>query len=308
MFDFLASTFLICLAYCGSDDEKQFIFVFGIITLFIASMIMKPMRKFKSLYLTGLAIYSLIAVFSHSYRVYPESVAFSYKTLVLLTEGFVFFFAGILFLWLIAKYAKRPLVYYVAMGIASIPWLISSIKYGRMSWLLALAIATTIYLFVKKRFLFFSIMINIGLVIILTNFKWLTMKWISRPMAWRGLFDLIKKHPIAGVGFGKVLNPNYMIVDYDKYGYVFKHNDYGDLAACLGIPVAILVVMFFAKIYKGIHGKPISILFLTVVIMPFFQMVMFDCYKASIFLTIFGVCIIKKGGYHGRVYGIVESG
>ena len=69
MFDFLASIFLVCLAYCGDGYEKQFIFVFGIMTLFIASMLMKPVREFKSLCLAGLAICSLIAVFSHSYRV-----------------------------------------------------------------------------------------------------------------------------------------------------------------------------------------------------------------------------------------------
>ena len=199
-------------------------------------------------------------------------------------------------------------MYYIAMSIASIPWLVSSIKYGRMSWVMALGIATTIYLLIRRRWLLAGIVTATGLGIVLANFKWLAMKWAARPMVWRELLDIIKEHPIAGVGFGKVLNQNYMLIDYEKYGYVLKHNDYANLVACLGVPTMILIVIFFAKIYKGIHGRLISILFLMAVIMPFFQLVMFDCYKASIFLTIFGLCIVKKEENHGRIYGNVKTG
>jgi len=115
------------------------------------------------------------------------------------------------------------------------------------------------------------------------------------------MLNKILQHPFIGTGFNKTLTPDsFMLVDYQKYGPVMKHNDYGALGMALGIMPVIAVIIFLCRTYSKIYKSKLSILLLMVMIAPFFQSTMFNAYNAVVFLTIIGVCLAKGELHAGK--------
>jgi len=96
---------------------------------------------------------------------------------------------------------------------------------------------------------------------------------------------------LFGSGFSQYIGGDYTWVAEDKYGWLFRQNDYFALGECLG-PIALaFIVWFIVRSFKEIGARPALIGFMTIVLMCFTQQTMFLPAKGGLCLLITSVCI-----------------
>ncbi len=93
---------------------------------------------------------------------------------------------------------------------------------------------------------------------------------------------------LFGSGFDQYLNQDYKWVTLGdfKYGWVHKHNDYLNLANCLGPIVLIFLAWFIVESLRTIGIRPVIILFMAVALTSMSQLTLYDPAKAAVCLTI----------------------
>jgi hypothetical protein len=302
-FDFCVAVFLI-IPFITNNTAQMIMFVFYIIFLICLSMGLTPQRNYKSTPLMLLALWSLIGVFVHSFAVSKESITYKYLNVYLMSEGFIYIFFGILFLITVIKYSTNLKFLYFLLPIALIPTFKMEIFITGLTyiprWNLkdftfwgSIATAVFIYFLLRRKYIIVFFISLWGLFMIGFLNKLIMTRFVCRPLVWQQLVKEIFQHPLFGTGFSKGIFPPDNLLLVEKYGYVFRHNDYLSLGAYLGISAMIIAVWFVVETIKKVGIRPELILILSIAIMCFFQLTMFKFSNAAIYLTI-GALVIQE--------------
>lgn len=278
-----------------------------------------------------LMVWSLINVFLHNDASLLQGNNFVnyHFNISLMFEGFIYVFCGCLFVITVVRHATNIRFIWLLIPFAFIPWIRDMQYMGSMTPMLSLGLATTIYLFLKKRFIWGILCVSGGISIILLNLKWVLMKFGCRPFVWGQLLRDMFYHPtkalgttvidqgvqfapflerfvavhnlprpwfasLIGRGFSRYLMGEYTWVDKDVYGWVYNQNDLLHLGMCLGPLALIFALWFIIKTMKGIGLRLELIPFLAIMIACSFQLTMFTPEKAGICLIIGTLCMSKK--------------
>ena len=275
-----------------SREFKGFYLVFYTFFLIALSISTKFSRNYKNIWLALIMLWSFIGIFIHSWIVNTNSVTYKYFNFYLMSEGFIYVFAGTLYLYMIINKCKNLRLLWLTLPIALIPLINVQVHTGQMSYILALIVGLVIYSFRKSYWTLSFIMLS-GLVIVaVSNISWLIMKFECRPYVWIQLIRNIVQYPLVGTGFNKLLQPDNMIwvtqIGTIEYGWLFRHNDYLSIAAFLGLPILIPIIGLTCNFYNKFKDSWKLIILSSFVIVAFFQITMFDMYKAFIILTVLG--------------------
>lgn len=299
MFDILVNCLAFGIFFLPDEYYRNILFVFGILFLWCLSLIARPKRVFSSISLGFLLTLSLFGVFLHAYTISIDSIVFRYLNVYLMFEGFVYLLAGIMFIKLFFENCEYPRIYYFTIPILTGLWLF---HYGpRVTLWLALALGTTVHLFIKRR-----LMLAFGLLLASScfaflNFKFILSKWVCRPLVWMDMLRAIKEHPLIGFGFDKSLFPSSMIfLGHDGFGWIFRHNDYLAVWMDLGIFALLSIMLFLLRVYSASFRRPFSIFFIAFSLCSFFQSTIYNSYHAIIILITIGVCLVLGEGNNGR--------
>lgn len=331
-FDLCVGGFLYITCFYNKWEKGVFL-VFYTVFLVIISICMKPKREYRSLPLALLALWSLANVFIHSFAIYPISASSLYPNFYLMVEGFLYILFGILFLRTVIIYSTNLRYIYFLIPITIIPWYTRLIYVGSTTPVAALGLGIVIYLFLAKRFIWGAICSIMGIVAVWLNWSWICMKFTCRPMVWHQLIINMFYRPVRmidtdiidpgielspflerffnnifpnfattikpwlaglfGGGFSQYLSGEYIWVDKDKFGWIYRHNDYWHLAECLGPITLVFVIWFIISSLRTIGMQPVLILFMAVILICFFQLTMFIPDRAGIYLMIGAICITE---------------
>lgn len=294
-------------------------------------LMMKPKREYRNIPLSLIAIWSLINVFIHSFEVSARQITFAIVNYELMMEGFLYIFLAALFIITVVRHATNLKFIYIIIPFAIIPWFLGLVHQGSTTPVAALGIAIIVYLFVSKRRVIGLLCSITGIVGAVLNWKWICMKWACRPLIWHQLAknvvyrevryidgqvidpgmqlspfleEFIKGKPlliqvkpwlasIFGGGFENTINNKYMWVDKDLFGWSYMQNDFLHFGQCLGPVALILLAWFIIDCFRKIGCSVYAIPFLTVVLICFFQLTMWQPGKAGIYLLIGTVSLFE---------------
>jgi len=297
VFDFCIAGILFINLF-KQDYNKHIFFVFYIILLLLMTFVMKQRRDYKSIPLALAVLTGFVGVFTHSFLIYKTSITFQYLNFYLLVEGFLYILFGAIFLMTAVRYSKNlkflllllPLVFYPYLKNLSLYK--SFIQSTRFTILSAGLISFGLYYLIKRRYKI-AIPISAGMAILALRY-WKTMKinFSCRPDLWKILILKIKEHPFIGHGFNKSLSPDNMTF-HPYWSWLYNHNDYLALGSFLGIFIVFFLIIFILATLRKIGITPYLPLFLTLIIVPFFQMTMFNIDKAVGFLLMTILCITQ---------------
>jgi hypothetical protein len=284
--------------FLQEEHKKQIFFVFYTIFLLCMTFIMRQKRDYESIPLVLFVLSGFIGVFTHSFLIYKSSICFQYLNFYLLSEGFLYILFGAIFLIIAVRYSKNlkfillllPFVFYPYL--TKITSLKSVIQSARFTIIFSGLISYLFYYFIRKKYKI-AIPILLGMAAFAMKY-WdaIKLKFICRPDLWKVLILKIKERPFIGHGFNKTLSPDNMTL-HSYWGWLYNHNDYLALGSYLGIFSVIFVISFILVTLKKIGINPYLPLFLMIVIVPFFQMTMFEIDKAAGFLLITILCITQ---------------
>lgn len=271
--------------------------VFFTFLLLMLSIYKHYERSCKNIWLVLIGVWAFIGIFIHSWCVNSQSVAYRYLNFYLMSEGFIYIFAGIMYLHTVVNKCSNLRLLWITIPIALVPMFQKQVYCGQMSYILALMLGIMVYNAIKKRFIFTVIMVTGFLIIALYNMAWLIMKFNCRPYVWIQMLKSIAQYPLFGSGFNKYLIPNNMIwveqIGSIEYGWLFRHNDYLSITSFLGVPILIPIIGFVCHYLNKFKNSWKLIIFSSFVIVSFFQITMFDAYKAFIILTTLGYLHIE---------------
>lgn len=329
LFDVLIGGFLF-IPWLKSPWQRSVFFVFYIFFLVIISLSLKPKREYKSIPLSLIALWSFIGVFVHSFAIYPTSRTLSYINYYLAIEGFLYIFAGVLFVITVIRYSTNLRFILILLPIAIFPWYSVIAWKGSVTPIAALSVAIVMYLFLSKRPKWGIVALIWGITGAVLKWSWICMKFTCRPMVWHQMVVNMFYRPLrtvgkevidpgielspfldkiipanikpwlaglVGKGFSDYLDPEYTWVDKDVFGWSYQQNDYMFLAGALGPIMLIFIIWFIIKSLKQIGIQPALILFMALIISCFFQLTMWFPDKAGIYLIVgsFAICEgIKK--------------
>ena len=280
------------------DYKKKIFFVFYTIFLFCITFIMKQKRDYKSIPLALFVLAGFIGIFTHSFLIYKTSITFQYLNFYLLSEGFLYILFGATFLMTAIRYSKNlkflflllPIVFYPYLQ--NIPSLKSIIQSTRFTIVFAGLISFSIYYLIKKRYKTIIPILAGMVILILKYWDRLRINFSCRPDLWNALMDRIIERPFIGYGFNRTLLPDNMTF-HSYQGWLYNHNDYLALGSFLGIFIVIFLIVFILITIKKIGITPYFPLFLILIIVPFFQMTMFNIDKAVGYLLMTVLCITQ---------------
>jgi len=216
-----------------------------------------------------------------------------YLNMYLLSEGFIYILFGSLFILTVVKYSKNTRIFYILIPLGLIPFFKQVKIAENVTFFASIGVSLIIYLILRRKWLYASILANLGLIIAFFNWPLIQSKWPARPLVWGQLIKEIWLKKIVGSGFYHGLeHPNEMIwVSQGNYGWLWRHNDYLSIGAYLGIPAMIFIIWFLFSTIKKIHIRLALIPILIIAIMSFFQMNMFKVERAGTFLLIGALCL-----------------
>jgi len=281
------------LPFIKDGYRQNIFFIFYIIFLTCISIGIKPKREYHSLPLMCLSIWAFIGVFIHSFVICEESITMKYLNMYLLSEGFIYILFGSLFILTVVKYSKNTRIFYILIPLGLIPFFKQVKIAENVTFFASIGVSLIIYLILRRKWLYASILANLGLIIAFFNWPLIQSKWPARPLVWGQLIKEIWLKKIVGSGFYHGLeHPNEMIwVSQGNYGWLWRHNDYLSIGAYLGIPAMIFIIWFLFSTIKKIHIRLALIPILIIAIMSFFQMNMFKVERAGTFLLIGALCL-----------------
>lgn len=271
-------------------------FVFYSIFIFSLTLFMKPRREFVSLPLACIVLWALGMVFTHNkVNVVPDSIINYYFNVSIMFEGFIYILVGVMLFRSVVIYSKNPNFIFALIPIALIPLIKNSIYLGSISLIAAFTVSIIIYLFLNREKFIAMALSAIGIATAILIWPWIVLKFTCRPYVWIELGKQIIEHPFIGRGFNHTLIPDSMVwirkIGQVTYGWIYAHNDYLNLGACLGAIVLVFLAWFVVESLRRI-GKTIYIIpFLTIVLTSFFQITMFLPYKAAICILTASICI-----------------
>lgn len=303
LFDIGVITFILLIAFWRNGFQKNFIFFLGTMALYGISLRDRPRRVYHSLPLAWFLIWSLTNIWLHAWdaKLLQSVTTSMYLNVCILGESFLYIFTSIMLIKLIVAYSRDYRYYYPTLIIAFIPWARRLVHQGSMTMMLSVASAFVIYWFLNRKWKFSLLSILIGANIVAWNWKWVWFKFYPRPLVWKMLWDEFMMHPWIGQGYWRTLDFNkadMIWVKYDLYGPMFRHNDYINAGVYLGVLMMILIGWFIIRTIKDIYKHPACIVFLAAVIIPFFQMTMFELYKAAFIIVVVATALAK--GYDDK--------
>ena len=300
LFDLFVCLGIVPIGFINKTFQGHYL-VFYTIFLFIISFMYKCQRNYKNVWFTLILLWSFYSIFVHSYLVNVNSVMFKYLNFYLMSEGFLYILFGIIYLYLITVKAKNLRLLWITLPIALIPLFRMQLHCGQMSYILALVLSVIIYNIRKQYWTLAFIALSGVIVIAILNLSWLVMKFNCRPYIWWHMIKGIMDYPFVGTGFNRLLQPDNMTwvtqIGKLEYGWLWRHNDYLSLAGYIGLPILIPIIGLIKSFHDKFRDSWKIIVFTSFVIVCFFQMTMFDPYKAFIILTILGYLHIEE--YHG---------
>lgn len=295
MFDVLTAGIL-GITFVPNQFLRGTYFIFYSLFIFSLTLLMKPRKKYVSLPLGLIVLWSLAMVFTHNkIEVVPNSIINYYFNVSIMFEGFIYILVGVLLFRSIVVYSKNPVFMFLLIPISLIPLLKQGIITGSLTTGAALFVSIIIYLFVKREKFIAMVFSAIAISTALLIWPWISMKFICRPYVWIELGRQILEHPFIGKGFNHSLYPDNMIwirkIGQVVYGWIWAHNDYLNLASCLGAVVLVFLAWFVFETLKRIGNTIYLIPFLTIVLASFFQITMFLPDKAVICIVVSAICI-----------------
>ena len=322
---------LLLIPLFNDKVDKAVFLVFYTAFLVIISLSLKPKCSYQSIPLTCIALWSCLGVFIHSFELYKHSITAKYPAFYLMSEGFLYVLFGVLLIRTIIIYSTNPRFIYLLIPIAITTWYFRIEHAGSVTPIAALCVSIIIYLFLSRRFVPGFLGSGIGFLGMILNWKWICMKFACRPMAWHQLTvnifyrptryidgqvidpgaqfsqvvvdKLINPHvaptikpylaSIFGAGFSQYISPEYMWIDKDMFGWIYRQNDYLALANDLGPVVLIFIGWFLIDSFKRIGITPYLIPFLAICLICFFQLTMYKPDRAGIYLLIESLMITE---------------
>jgi len=296
LFDVFAMGIL-SVNFLKDSFQREIFFIFYIIFLLSFAASLKEKRHYQNIWLTLILLWSFAGVFIHSFYIYKGSITMRYLNLYLLSEGFIYILFGVLFFVTVIRYSTNIRFVYLLSPILLIPWIKDHsmqffADYGRHTLIVSFLLSVLIYLFLRKKYKFLSVIILFLTVLLFFKFDVIRSRFLCRPYVFEYLIKSIINHPFVGAGFNKGLAPDNAIFG-GYWGGVYKHNDYLSIGAYLGLPIVFFIIMFVRRTIRDIKLSIWLIPFLTIAIMSFFQMTMFDIAKAvsCVFITI--LCVLR---------------
>ncbi len=280
------------------EYQKQVFFVFYIIFLLLMTFLIRQRRDYRSPWLALFALVGMSGVFAHSFFIYPNSITFQYLNFYLLSEGFLYILFGIFFLIVAVRYSRNLKFLFLFLPIVFLPYLknvfvLKSIEQSTRFTILGTSLILFSAYFLIKRNYWLTLLLSS--VLFLTLFKYwhiIKLNFSCRPDLWKVLLLKIKEHPFIGHGFNHTLSPDNMTF-HQYWGWLYNHNDYLAIASYLGIFATLFIAIFILVTIRKIGINLYLPLFLTLTIVPFFQMTMFDIDKATGFLLMTVLCITQ---------------
>ena len=273
--------------------ERNIFFVFYSIFLWCLTMAQEPKRTYKNHALTLFTLWAFAMLFVHSFIIIPDSVTFRYINFSILSEGFLYIFAGVLFTFTIVRYSTnlKPLLL-----LTLIPWISEWVIIGRVRATLVFAIgfSALVYCLYKKKTILYSLILTFGAYVFITFNARILSCLSTRPLIWGKLWADIVSHPFVGTGFNKTLNPDHMIyVPEGLNWWILRHNDFMSIGAYLGIPAIVFIVWFAISLLKKTRLTIWFIPIMSLILLCTFQMTMFEAAKAMSCLLIIGITVIN---------------
>lgn len=309
--------------------------IFGTMILMCVGMGLHKRRDYKSLPLCLLTLVAMANMYPHVFRpMFDEALSTAMKigsawvTWELMCEGFVYIFFSVFLIRTIVEHAKNwrwyyiPLlfcmIYYICMvgfnmqGLAKVYTdsegiLRETLSGWSMTPLLAicLGVALTLVRIRKTRILACSGLI-MGIVVAVSKWPHLMVKWASRPDHWMFTLQRMKLAPWLGNGFYHTVNTkdgliaaelmgSKEIVDRWGGGLIggWRHCDILEFGESMGVFAMILASWFFLHLlWKG-KSSLAYFMVLTAVIMCIVQRTMFFPIKAATILVMVSVLILE---------------
>lgn len=294
-FDFLISLMLI-INFIQADYIKEIFFVFYTLFLLCLTFVLKPEREYKNFWLGVLAIWALGSVFIHSFFLSKESITFQYKNMYLMSEGFIYILAGILFLTILIRYSTNLKFLFLLSPLLLKPWIFDFSKDSHLTPFVALYLSILIYSLIKKKNYASSILFWSGLFIFTIKHNFIITKFRFKIPVMKELLDQITRHPIVGNGFNESFSPyNKMIlIPNQQFQWFWRYNDFLNLGSQLGAIALILSVLFALSTLKNIKSGFYLILAITMLLIMSSQSIMFFTDKATTCLLLIGLIILSS--------------
>lgn len=315
MFDIFVILFIIILPIINVNQYPQemiqsVFLIFGTIFLMCIGYMQKAKREYRNIPLALLTILSLIYLFAKNWHV--GSLSCNWLNWYLMNEGFLYLFFGIFLIKTIVTYAKRYRFYYVALITVIAFWLwnycLDMHGWGKgwtMTPLLAFSIGGVLTLARHAKTRICSIGIGlIGLSAVIYKWHWLWgVKWRARPDFWKYTVHRVITSKWLGHGFDQGLNAKDGLVSVrmkeavpfiQKWLGGWRNNDYLEIAEYLGVIALMLITWFIIQTLLGSKANLAYFLFVSAIIMCFFQRSMFHPVKAGLILIITSLVLLEK--------------
>jgi len=170
-----------------------------------------------------------------------------------------------------------PILLYINPILTIIP-LTCLILTKEVSAFVALFLGVLFYSFYKNKKFIIPILIIIFTFLLFKNLNYVLSKWYTRPIIWEHTVRAILQKPFLGWGyrsFNDIVIGEYSIIgDHQNPG---AFNDYLHTAQEFGIPILLIILMFFKKCFlkfKNIYGKSELLI----------------CLASSIFIGLINMC------------------
>jgi len=293
LFDICASIGVLGIL-CIPKELYGFYFCFYSMFLLIIGMSVQNERNICFKELTILSIIALTGLFIHAFEYWSWSLAYQYLNFYLMFEGFGYVFFGCMLVSSLITKSLNIRWMYITLPIAVIPYINQSMYCGRGSIVFSISIATVIYFMLKqKKWIAFSVA-SLSLCALLFNLPWFAMKFECRIPVWEQLIGDILQHPFIGQGFNHLLAPDNMMISTSMDTWIFKHNDYLNIMQCLGVVVMFPILFFIKRLISVTRRSWRIIPVLSIVIVSFFQMTMFQANNALIVLCLISLMYVES--------------
>ena len=292
-FDFLVSLILV-INFIPQTYKKEIFFVFYTLFLFCLTFIVKPRRNYRSIWLSLIAVWSLLSVFIHSYILSKESIVFRYKNMYLMSEGFIYILAGILLLYILVKYTTNIRFLFFLTPILLMPWFFEFSVENHLTPFAALYLALIIYFLIKRRRWITLLMGWGGIILFCFKHTHILTRFRFKIPVISELLSQIAQHPFIGNGFNKTLNPDNMVFLDKQQLWLWRYNDFLNLGTQLGVISLVLCLGFVFETLIRIKIGWHLVLAITMILVMSFQSIMPFVDKAVTYIFLTGLFIVSS--------------
>jgi len=146
-----------------------------------------------------------------------------------------------------------PILFFINPALVTIP-LISMVLAKEISAIVALFAGVLFGLFYLNKKRMCVLLLGISFILLFTNIDRVKVKWYTRPVVWEKTVKAIFKKPYLGWGYQSFTSV--VIENEDKIGKVQNpnaFNDYLHTAQELGLPILVILFMFFKNYFVRFH-------------------------------------------------------